>query len=84
MRNLVRAQAEGQGITAAEEAPQATNVVDLMALLQGSLDQAQGSREKEPPAAQQRKTAARKAPPKAARAPTATRGQSWDRSELRQ
>ncbi|MFD3492248.1 Ku protein [Streptomyces sp. NPDC058690] len=84
VRNLVRAKAEGQEIAAAEEAPQATNVVDLMALLQGSLDQAQGSRENEPTAAQQKKTAARKAPPKAARAPTTTRGQSWDRSELRQ
>lgn len=46
VRELVRAKAEGQEIAVAEEAPQAINVVDLMALLQGSLDQAQGSREK--------------------------------------
>lgn len=88
MRELVRTKAEGQEIAAAEEAPQDTNVVDLMALLQGSLDQAQGSQEKEPTAPQKRKTAARnvrqpqakrkttakKAPPKTAHASATTRG----------
>ncbi|MGW3736843.1 hypothetical protein [Streptomyces sp. NPDC005148] len=67
VRELVRAKAEGQEIAVAEEAPQATNIVDLMELLQGSLDQAQGSRE-EPTEPRQKKTAARKttsqAPPR--------------------
>ncbi|WP_405894539.1 hypothetical protein OG612_39045 [Streptomyces sp. NBC_01527] len=45
---LVRAKAKGEEIAVSEEAPQATNVVDLMEVLQGSLDQAQGSREREP------------------------------------
>lgn len=44
----------------ADEAPQATNVVDLMAVLQGSRDQAQRGREEEPAALWQEKTAARK------------------------
>lgn len=97
VRELVRAKAEGEEIAAAEEAPQATNVVDLMALLQGSLDQAQGSWEEEPPEPRQKKTAARKAgqpeakrktaakkaPPKAARASATTRGQGGGKSELR-
>lgn len=78
VRELVHAKAEDQEIAVAEKAPQANNVVDLMELLQGSLDQAQGSREKEPTAPQQKKkvpqpqakrrTAAKKASPKAARA----------------
>ncbi len=94
---LVRAKAKGEEIAVAEEAPQATNVVDLMKVLQGSLDQAQGSREKEPaeprkkaaartvrkPEAK-RKTTDKKAPPKAARASATTRGQGRARSELRQ
>ncbi|MFE2738529.1 hypothetical protein [Streptomyces sp. NPDC059349] len=98
VRELVRAKAEGQEIAAAGEAPQATNIVDLMELLQGSLDQAQGSREKEPAAPQQKKTAARntgqprakrktatkKATPKAARASATTRSQGGSRSELRE
>ncbi|MDX3771558.1 MULTISPECIES: Ku protein [unclassified Streptomyces] len=97
VRELVRAKAEGQEIAAAEEAPQATNVVDLMELLQGSLDQARGSREKdsaEPrkkaaartvrkPEAK-RKTTDKKAPPKAARASATTRDQGRGRGELRQ
>jgi DNA end-binding protein Ku len=95
---LVRAKAEGQEIAAAEEAPQATNVVDLMELLQGSLDQARGSREKESAAPREKKTAARntgqpqakrktaamKAPSKAARASATTRGRGGGRSELEQ
>ncbi|MFK4066472.1 Ku protein [Streptomyces sp. NPDC029674] len=47
VRELVRAKAEGQEIEAAEEAPQATNVVDLMEVLQGSLDRARGTKSKE-------------------------------------
>lgn len=46
VRELVRAKAEGQEIEAAEEAPQATNVVDLMEVLQGSLDRARGTKSK--------------------------------------
>ncbi|MFH8609874.1 Ku protein [Streptomyces sp. NPDC018029] len=46
VRELVRAKAEGQEIEAAEEAPQATNVVDLMEVLQGSLDRARGAKSK--------------------------------------
>ncbi|GAA4079748.1 Ku protein [Streptomyces shaanxiensis] len=57
VRELVRAKAEGQETAAAEEAPQATNVVDLMTALQGSLDQAQGTRAKKPTAPRQKKTA---------------------------
>ncbi|WP_217251238.1 Ku protein [Streptomyces sp. AC602_WCS936] len=40
VRELVRAKAEGEEVAVAEEAPQATNVVDLMEVLQGSLERA--------------------------------------------
>ncbi|MET7457426.1 Ku protein [Streptomyces sp. NPDC005574] len=60
VRELVQAKAEGQEITLAEEPPQATNVVDLMQVLQSSIDQAQGAAEKKPPAPRRRKAAARK------------------------
>ncbi|MGK5543193.1 Ku protein [Streptomyces sp. URMC 127] len=40
VEQLVKAKAEGKEIVAAEEAPQATNVVDLMTALQRSIDQA--------------------------------------------
>ncbi|MGW7339430.1 non-homologous end joining protein Ku [Streptomyces sp. NPDC054808] len=43
VRELVRAKAEGQEVAVAEEAPEATNVVDLMEVLRGSLEQAQDS-----------------------------------------
>ncbi|MFE9702967.1 Ku protein [Streptomyces sp. NPDC005930] len=43
VRELVRAKAEGQEIAVAEEAPRATDVVDLMEVLRGSLEQAQGA-----------------------------------------
>ncbi|MEW2263413.1 Ku protein [Streptomyces sp. NPDC047853] len=43
VRELVRAKAEGQEVAVAEEAPPATNVVDLMEALRGSLEQAGGS-----------------------------------------
>ncbi|WP_399897599.1 Ku protein [Streptomyces sp. BBFR51] len=42
VRELVRAKAEGEEVAVAEEAPQATNVVDLMEVLRGSLEQAKG------------------------------------------
>ncbi|MFI1753047.1 Ku protein [Streptomyces sp. NPDC020571] len=42
VRELVRAKAEGEEIAVAEEAPEATNVVDLMEVLRGSLEQAKG------------------------------------------
>ncbi|MFI9617042.1 Ku protein [Streptomyces sp. NPDC052023] len=45
VRELVRAKAEGQEIAAAAEPPTATHVVDLMEVLQGSLDQARSRRE---------------------------------------
>ncbi|WP_055468698.1 Ku protein [Streptomyces ardesiacus] len=41
VRELVRAKAEGEEVAVAEEAPGATNVVDLMEALRGSLEQAQ-------------------------------------------
>ncbi|MFJ6070624.1 Ku protein [Streptomyces sp. NPDC093065] len=40
VRELVRAKAEGEEVAVAEEAPAATNVVDLMEVLRGSLEQA--------------------------------------------
>ncbi|MGA5205548.1 hypothetical protein [Streptomyces variegatus] len=46
VRELVEAKAEGREIAAAEEAPVATNVVDLMQALQGSIDQARGGPKK--------------------------------------
>ncbi|PPS86305.1 non-homologous end joining protein Ku [Streptomyces sp. MH60] len=42
VRELVRAKAEGQEVAVAEEAPEATNVVDLMDVLRGSLERAKG------------------------------------------
>ncbi|MFB8757444.1 non-homologous end joining protein Ku [Streptomyces nigra] len=44
VRELVRAKAEGQEIAPAEEPPTATNVVDLMEVLQGSIDRARSGR----------------------------------------
>ncbi|MFE7436670.1 Ku protein [Streptomyces tendae] len=43
VRELVRAKAEGEEVAVAEEAPGATNVVDLMEALRGSLEQAKGA-----------------------------------------
>ncbi|MFF5255940.1 Ku protein [Streptomyces leeuwenhoekii] len=43
VRELVRAKAEGREIATAEEPPRATNVIDLMEVLQGSLDRARSS-----------------------------------------
>ncbi|MFE9115697.1 Ku protein [Streptomyces collinus] len=80
VRELVKAKAEGQEVAAAEEAPAATNVVDLMQALQGSIDQARGGprkstgrkKQSEPARKEARKASekptAQKAPPKASRA----------------
>ncbi|MDQ0577982.1 non-homologous end joining protein Ku [Streptomyces rishiriensis] len=91
VHELVQAKAEGQEIAPAEKAPAATNVIDLMAVLQGSIDQTRGGRkteeeprEKPAPARKTtrkttgkaaKKTAARKAPPKTARASGTARSQ---------
>ncbi|MFF9896591.1 Ku protein [Streptomyces longispororuber] len=42
VRELVRAKAEGEEVEAAQEAPRATDVVDLMDLLEGSIERARG------------------------------------------
>ncbi|MFJ4525690.1 hypothetical protein ACIP4Y_32915 [Streptomyces sp. NPDC088810] len=44
VRELVKAEAEGQEIAAAEEPPEATNVIDLMKVLEGSLQAARSGR----------------------------------------
>jgi DNA end-binding protein Ku len=44
VRQLVRAKADGQEITGGEEPPQATDVVDLMKVLEGSLASARSGR----------------------------------------
>ncbi|MEU1010767.1 Ku protein [Streptomyces sp. NPDC005890] len=44
VRELVKAKAEGQEIAAAEEPPEATNVIDLMKVLEGSLQAARSGR----------------------------------------
>ncbi|MFJ8786951.1 Ku protein [Streptomyces sp. NPDC102476] len=94
VRELVKAKTEGQEVALAEEAPQATNVVDLMEALQGSLEKTRSAGGKKPAATRKkaaartsaRKTAAsktKKAPPKQARA-SSSRGQGGGKSELRQ
>lgn len=91
VRELVKAKAEGQEIAVAEEPPQATNVVDLMQVLQGSIDQARGragggeprprktgqarKTARKPAAKGAKKPAAKKAPPKTAGASSASRDQ---------
>ncbi|MFD9984036.1 Ku protein [Streptomyces massasporeus] len=76
VRELVKAKAEGQEVAAAEEAPAATNVVDLMQALQGSIDQARGgttevsgpkSKQSQPARKKARKPAAKTAKKPAAR-----------------
>ncbi|MFF1659581.1 Ku protein [Streptomyces sp. NPDC058255] len=100
VRELVQAKAEGQEIAVAEEAPQATNVIDLMSVLQGSLDQARETGQKKsaeprktrkkeaaarkPAAKAAKKPAAHKAPPKTARTTSKTRKRSAGKGELRQ
>ncbi|MEV7452323.1 Ku protein [Streptomyces nigra] len=62
VRELVRAKAEGQEIAPAEEPPSATNVVDLMEVLQGSIDRARSGRGKTPPAGRTRSAAKQSKP----------------------
>ncbi|WP_225840108.1 Ku protein [Streptomyces sp. NK08204] len=93
VRELIRARAEGQEIAVAEQPPEATNVVDLMKVLEGSLQAARAGRGSEEPAAgRKRRTAPRKAvrssagrpakaPPKKAAAASA-RGGGSGRREL--
>ncbi|MGV9644219.1 non-homologous end joining protein Ku [Streptomyces sp. NPDC003514] len=89
VRELVRAKAEGQEITPAEEPPAATNVVDLMEVLQGSIDRARSGREKkggERDGARGGARRARKSPPKSAAKPKSSARRTSDapkRSELR-
>ncbi|MFJ7345735.1 hypothetical protein ACIQU3_36320 [Streptomyces sp. NPDC101110] len=91
-RELVKAKAEGQEVTAAEEAPAATNVVDLMQALQGSLDQARGrpgkstrskAKQSEPARKKARKPAAKTAKKPAARKapPKASRASAGSRDQ---
>lgn len=62
VRELVRAKAEGQQIAAAQEPPEATNVIDLMKVLEGSLQAARSGRGgKEPAGEREEKAAPRKA-----------------------
>ncbi|MEU1465241.1 Ku protein [Streptomyces sp. NPDC005727] len=100
VRELVQAKAEGQQIEVAQEAPQATNVIDLMSVLQGSLDQARGHKTdaeprpaKKPPARKTarkpaaktaKRPAAHKAPPKTKRTPSKAGQRSTGKSDLRQ
>ncbi|MYR44992.1 Ku protein [Streptomyces sp. SID5910] len=68
VRDLVSAKAEGKEVALAEEPPTATDVVDLMDVLQGSLDRAKGGgggeqaprRRKKAPAPSSGKTASRR------------------------
>ncbi|KAB2976541.1 Ku protein [Streptomyces sp. SS1-1] len=89
VRELVRAKAEGQEITPAEEPPAATNVVDLMEVLQGSIDRARSGREKkggERDGARGGARRARKSPPKSAAKPKGSARRTSDapkKSELR-
>ncbi|MEV7068584.1 Ku protein [Streptomyces collinus] len=92
VRELVKAKAEGQEVAAAEEAPTATNVVDLMQALQGSIDQAGGgprkstgpkSKQSEPARKKARKPAAKTAKKPAARKapPKASRASADSRAQ---
>ncbi|WP_040894973.1 non-homologous end joining protein Ku [Streptomyces griseoaurantiacus] len=56
VRELVRAKAEGQEVAATEEAPEATDVLDLMTALQGSIDRAGGASRDKRPGREERKT----------------------------
>ncbi|MFJ8273789.1 Ku protein [Streptomyces sp. NPDC094154] len=100
VRELVQAKAEGQEIAVAEEAPQATNVIDLMSVLQDSLDQARGQKTaaeprqtkkaparkttRKPAAKAAKRSAAHKAPPKATRTTSKARQRSAGKGDLRQ
>ncbi|TVZ90541.1 Ku protein [Streptomyces sp. BK340] len=100
VRELVQAKAEGQEIAVAEEAPQATNVIDLMSVLQGSLDQARGQKTaaeprpakkaparktaRKPAAKAAKRPAAHKAPPQTARTASKARQRRAGKGDLRQ
>ncbi|MFD3618963.1 hypothetical protein ACFWWT_27745 [Streptomyces sp. NPDC058676] len=97
VRELVKAKAEGEEVALAEEAPRATNVIDLAEILQSSLDQARGRGGKEPAARRKKtadrrtsrkpaakKTAGKKAPPKTTRASTQGRSRGGSKDELRE
>ncbi|MEU0068768.1 hypothetical protein ABZ027_04295 [Streptomyces sp. NPDC006332] len=78
LRELVKAKAEGQEIEPTQEAPPATNVVALMSVLQGSIDQTRGtSRDRAAEPRQKKPAPARKT----ARTPA---GKTAGKSELRQ
>lgn len=59
VRELVKAKAEGQEIAVAEAAPEATNVIDLMKVLEGSLQAARTGRGEKGAAGQKRKAGSR-------------------------
>ncbi|MFF9277049.1 non-homologous end joining protein Ku [Streptomyces griseosporeus] len=61
VRELVRAKAEGREIAVADEAPEATNVIDLMKVLEGSIQAARSGRGGSEPDAEGRDEAPRKA-----------------------
>ncbi|KOV77347.1 MULTISPECIES: Ku protein [unclassified Streptomyces] len=63
VRELVKAKAEGRQIATAEEPPEATNVIDLMKVLEGSLRSARSGRGGKEPAGERK---GRAAPRKAA------------------
>ncbi|QTD96055.1 Ku protein [Streptomyces cyanogenus] len=74
VRELVRAKAEGQEIVAAEEPPEATNVIDLMKVLEGSLQAARSGRGgKEPAGERKEKTGPRKAAARSSAAGTSAK-----------
>ncbi|SEE21830.1 DNA end-binding protein Ku [Streptomyces misionensis] len=60
VRELVEAKAEGKEITAAEAPPEATNVIDLMKALEGSLDAVRSGRGSGETAGRKGKSAPRK------------------------
>ncbi|MBD0421968.1 Ku protein [Streptomyces sp. TRM S81-3] len=78
VRELVRAKAEGKEVAVAEEAPAATNVIDLMEVLQGSLDRARGAGGGERP------STGRKTPAGRATTKTAARGRGEDKKALKE
>ncbi|QOV40822.1 Ku protein [Streptomyces ferrugineus] len=84
VKELVKAKAQGEEVARTEEAPQATNVIDLMSVLETSLHQAGSSRSKR--AAQRKKPTGktgRRLSAKQAGEKKATRGRGG-REELRQ
>lgn len=86
----MKAKAEGREIARAEEAPEATNVIDLMQVLQDSLEQVRPAgttprRMKPAPARTRAKKLAKKTPPRTARTATRAHGRGgMTKSELRQ